>query len=1043
MTAIDPAGVPGVGSAAAGPVGPLHRDPGAAPERLGWWYLLVVAALGAVGIGAGDLYFLADRSRSLPWAVAFGVCERAFGATAANPVPPGFTDCLAGPARQRALVLLVAVVIVLAGAAVLLLAVPAVDLWRLRRHRGRFTVEAAARRFSALCATEHLTGRDRPRLLIAGPPVRQAFTVGLVGRRPVVVLPVGLAVAYRNPQRFDPVVRHELAHVRARDVTWVAAVRALVWLPLPAVAVGGLLEIGAFGPNAVVAGAFLRAGLLAGLVAVLAAALLRARERAADRYAAAGDPAGALTALLRSGVGVDRRVWALPRGLFARHPTAAERIRSLREPADRRAGELVQGVAVGAVTVVTMAAAHELAMNAHYPALGWLPRLVDVWVGAALIVGGLLPSLRRRAATARRSGTTVSWWRPVTGTGIGLFAATLGTALLPLPGGVDLFLDRGAAASLAFAVVTAVLGAGAVGLCVIVAAALARSGTRWWFAGYPSALGATVAALWPVPGLPPVWHDPDLVRSWLAYDLPATGWLLPALGLPALLALRGPTGRGPTGGRGGSPNGRRPAVTLARRVARSTRVRVVAVVVLVCTGGAIGQLRLAPPGSLDEAVADAQARWLLTALAGVVVLLATATRPDSGTATGPAAASATDPGPAAASVTATGPAAASATATATGSSTSTETASSTDTAPGSGPSGSGPTTWGMADRLGRALPAAVATTLGSALLQYLDAVLAGRAADGPAFRLTVGNPLVWLLYLTVLGVPLLLLPRPGRIDPRRWPVPARALLPVVALTTLTLTLLVLGPGVPGTRVPLPAAGTPSVPRPQPTVAASPVLPVLPTSPAGTAPGRPTAAAPAAGTSSAPGRRLTTAEARVVSQAARSALPASWVTRPVTPEGNDRIEPAGCLPLARSGYLDRLRPGERARGEARYATPPGQLGIASTTVAVDVTSYAEPVPGAVFAAAEAARTACRRFTAGGVRFTVGSRPAPVLGEQSWRVDYALAVGSGRSRITGTSALVLVRVGHNLVAVSVVAVVEPLDERLLADVVTTVVDALDRP
>ncbi|WFE92888.1 M48 family metalloprotease [Micromonospora sp. WMMD987] len=1016
MTATDPAGASGAGSVDAGPVGAFRRDPAAVPERLGWWYLLVVAALGAVGVGAGDLYFLADRSRSLPWAVAFAACERASGATAANPVPPGFTDCLAAPARQRALVLLVAVAVVLAGAAVLLVAVPAADLWRLRRHRGRFTVEAAARRFGALCAAEQLTGRDRPRLLIAGPPVRQAFTVGLVGRRPTVVLPVGLAVAYRDPHRFDPVVRHELAHVRARDVTWVAAVRALVWLPLPAVAVGGLLEIGAFGPNAVVAGAFLRAGLLAGLVAVLAAALLRARERAADRYAAAGGPAGALTALLRSGVGVgvgvDRRSPALWRRLFARHPTAAERIRSLREPADRRAGELVQGVAVGAVAVVTMAAVHELVMNGHYPALGWLPRLVDVWVGAVLIVGGLLPSLRRRAATARRSGATVGWWRPVAGTGVGLFVATLGTAWLPLPGGADLFLDRGATASLAFAVVTAVLGAGAVGLCVLVAAALARSGARWWFAGYASALGVTVAVLWPVPGLPPLWHDPDLVRSWLAYDLPATGWLLPALGLPALLALRSLTGRRPTGG---PPNGRRSAVTRVRRVARSTRVRVVAVAVLVCTGGAVGQLRLAPPGSLDEAVADAQARWLLTALAGGVVLLATATRPRSGTGAGTAAGSATDPGPAA-------------------------TASSPDTASGCGPAGSGPITWGMADRLGRALPAAVATTLGSALLQYLDAVLAGRSADGPAFRLTVGNPLVWLLYLTALGVPFLLLSRPGRVDRRRWPVPARSLPPVVALTTVTLTLLALGPGVPGTRVPLPAAGTPSVPRSQPTAAAPPALP---TSPGGTPPGRPTAVGPASGTSSVPGRRLTTAEARAVSRAARSALPGSWVTRPVTPEGDDPIEPADCRPLARSGYLDRLRSGERARGEARYATPPGRLGIASTTVAVDVTSYAEPVPGAVFAAAEAARTACRRFTAGGVRFTVGGRPVPALGEQSWRVDYALAVGGGRSRITGASVLVLVRVGHNLVAVSVVAVAEPLDERLLADVVTTVVDALDRP
>ncbi|MFI9638582.1 M48 family metalloprotease [Micromonospora sp. NPDC051925] len=972
---------------------PTCPEPDAAPDRLGWWYLLVVAALIAAGVGAGDLYFVADRSLIRHWVVAFNACERAFGSTATNLVPPGFTDCLTEPARQRALVLLVAVGIVFACAAVLLVAVPAIDLWRLRRQRRRFTVAGAADRFAALCAAEGLTGRDRPRLLIAGPPVRQAFTVGLVGRRPVVVLPVGLAVAYRDLLRFDPVVRHELAHVRARDVVWVAAVRTLIWLPVPAVAVGGLLEIGSFGANPTVTGAFLRAALLAGLVAVLSAALLRARERAADRHAARADRAEDLIALLRRGVDGNpqrRRVPAVLRGLLARHPTPRERIRSLREPADRRAGELVQGVAVGAVTVVTMAAAHELVMNGHYRALGWLPWLVDVWVGAVLLVGGLLPSLLRRAATARRCGAAVGWWRPVTGTGIGAFGATLGTAWLPLPGGANLFLGQGAAAGLAFAMVTAALGAGAVGFCVLVTSALVDTSAPragWWYAGHATALGVTVAVLWPVPGLPQLWHDPDLVRVWLAYALPDTGWLLPAFGLPVLLVLRAmaTARRGRFGWRG--------AAALARRTAGSTRARLVAVAVLVCGGGAVGQLRLAPPGTLDEAVRDAQARWLLTALAGGIVLLATV----SLAVTTPGAPPVTAPGSVA---------------------------------------GAGSASVSGAGRLDRALLAAVATTLGAALMQYLDAALAGRSVDASAFRLTVGNPLVWLLYLAALGMPILLLLRTDRAGPRRWALPQRAALPVVALTALTLTVLVLGPGVPGAEVPLPTAGVPSAsrsdaaaPAPTPSVVAS---------------GRPSAAAPtSSGTSSAGGRRLTVAEARAVARAVRSALPASWVSRRVTPAGNDRIEPAECVPLARDRYLDVLRPGERVRSEVKFGTPPGRLGMVSTTVEVGVTSYAEPVPGAVFAAAGAARSACRRFTGGGVRFTVGRRPPPALGEQSWRVDYALAVGSGRKQITGATAFVLVRVGHNLVTVSMVAITEPLDERLLTDAVATVVDALDRP
>ncbi|MEU8372383.1 M56 family metallopeptidase [Micromonospora sp. NPDC048894] len=987
-----PAGGPASASSAGGPgprqpVGAVGARSGPAPDRLGWWYLLVVAALGAVGVGAGDLYFLADRSLSLPWAVAFDACERAFGATTVDPVPPGFTDCLAEPTRQRALVLLVAVAVVLGCAAVLLVAVPAVDLWRLRRRR-RFTVGAAAQRFAVLCAAEGLTGRDRPRLLIAGPPVRQAFTVGVVGRRPIVVLPVGLALAHRDPRRFDPVVRHELAHVRARDVVWVAAVRALVWLPLPAVAVGGLLEVGVFGPNRTVAGAFLRAGLLATLVAVLSAALLRARERAADRQAARDDQAGALTALLRADGARARadgggRVRGGParaalRTVFARHPTPEQRIRSLRESSDRRGGEVTQGMAVGAVTVVSMAAVHELVANAHYPALGWLPRLVDVWVAAVLLVGGLFPSLLRRATTAHRSATAPGWWRPVAGTGLGLFGATLVVAVLPLPGSAGLFLAEGAVAGLVFAAVTGVLGAGAVALCVLVASALAdlarpRTGS-WRYAGHATALAVTVAVLWPVPGLPPLWSDPELVRIWLAYDLPDTGWLLLALGLPVLLGVRFlVTARRADRHHGGS---------LARRMVDSTRVRVVAVAVLVGAGGAVGQLRFAPPGTLDEAVGDAQARGLLTGLVGVVVLVITAAGSDPGPTSDPGPASPSDPG--------------------------------AGHSPAPGRRG------GVADRLGGALLAATAATLGSALVQYLDAVLAGRSADGSALRLTVGNPLVWLLYLAALVVPVLL----PRAVPRRMVLPTRLVLPAAVSIVLTVTVLVLGPGVPGVRVPVPTAGTSSASR---------AAPDAPTPSARVVPDPPPAA----------GRRLTAAEARVAVDAVRSALPTSWESRPVTAAGNDRIEPTECVPLARDSYLDRLRPGERARAAARYATPRGRLGIASTTVEVGVTSYVGPVGGGVFAAAETARAACRRFVSGGVRFTVGGRPAPALGEQSWRVDYALAVGSGRSRITGATAFVLVRVGHNLVAVSMVVTAQPLDERLLTAVVTTVVGALGPP
>ncbi|TDC46453.1 hypothetical protein E1258_29440 [Micromonospora sp. KC207] len=1007
---------------------PEGRD--APPYRLGWLYLLVVAALVAVGSRAGDLLFFANRSWSRPWAVALTECDLAFGASAANPTPPGLIDCMAGPARERALVMLGAVGAVLAGAALLLLLVPAVDQWRLRRHQGRFAVPGAVDRFDALCDDNGLIGRDRPRLLIAGPPVRQAFTTGVVGRRPLVVLPAKVAVAYRDPARFDPVVQHELAHVRARDVTWVAAVRGLVWLPVPAVAVGVLVEVASNrlmfplgdgppqvapgGTTVILGGSLLTVSLLAGLVALLSASLLRMREREADRHAARAGQSDALTALLSEAatrtVPAGNRVIAALRRPLARHPRPLDRVRSLRHPDRRRDGELGQGLAVGAVTVVAMGSASNLARELHYAAQGWLPTAVAAWVGAALLVGGLLPSLVRRAESARWAGVPAGWRRSIVGTATGLFVAAFGTARLPLPGADGLFLTPGMTDSLLLAAATATLGAGAVGLCVALATVLAGTGPSagpaqggWRLAGYLVALAATAVLLWPLPVLAAVLADPVTFRAWLVYALPKTAWPA-ALALPALIAVRS-LATGPVA---------------LRRAVRSIEARVVALAVLVGGTGAVLRTQLDPPATLDEALRTAQARWLLCALTGWVVLLVTATGP------GPRA-------------------------------------------------------------LARSLLAAGSATGLAGFLQYAHSAATGRAADALALRLAVGTPLVWLLFLAAFTSAVLLL-RPGRAaqpdrvrdrpdrptppdrlaPPDRLPdlphrpappgrplLPGRLALPATGLLTVLLAGVVLGPGVPGSYAPapLPAAGPSVPPAGSGNATAPPASPAPGVAP--TAPGGPAATTeptrtgpPASGASAEAGRLLSAAEARVVAQGVRSALPKSWVAKETEPDTETRIEPAACRPLARDAYLDVLKPGERAAAEAGYSTPPSRVGIASTTVNVTVASYADPVPGSVFAAADAARAACRRFTGsngGGspVRFTVHARPAPAVGEQSWRVDYALSVGSGANLITGSTAFVMVRVGHNLVTLSVTRVPQPLDERLVADALAAVVRALDRP
>ncbi|WP_127501779.1 M48 family metalloprotease [Actinoplanes solisilvae] len=145
----------------------------------------------------------------------------------------------------------------------------------LRWLYGRLDVPEAAARFAGLCR-EHGLERE-PRLWVAGPAVRYAFTTALPGGATTVVVPARLALG--PEERFDAVVTHELAHVLARDVTWVSALRGPVWLLPPAFVLAIVPLVGrvGFSPRVITAAAGVM--LLAVVIALLAAALLRLRER--------------------------------------------------------------------------------------------------------------------------------------------------------------------------------------------------------------------------------------------------------------------------------------------------------------------------------------------------------------------------------------------------------------------------------------------------------------------------------------------------------------------------------------------------------------------------------------------------------------------------------------------------------------------------------------------------------------------------------------------------------------------------------------------
>ncbi|MEU4639384.1 M48 family metalloprotease [Micromonospora sp. NPDC023814] len=921
-------------------------DPGAGsrvpPDRLGWLYALVLASLVSVGTSAGGLYFVADRSLSRPWAAAVDVCTRAHPGRAAEQTTVR-DRCMAGQFRRRGVVMFAGAGIALGGAAVLVLVLPLADRRRLRR---RLTVPGAQERFADLCDRNRLAARHRPRLVVAAPPVRQAYTTGGVLGRPTVVLPAAVAVAHAEPARFDPVVEHELAHVLARDVAWASAVRGLVWLPVPAVLAAGLLEVAFFGLNATYLTALGRAAVIAVSTALLAAGLLRRREREADRYAAEAGHAAHLAALLRAGAGRPTR----RRRLLARHPDPVARAATLGRPAEPP-GSWTHGLAVGAVAMLAMSSADALVRDLFLTVQATVGPPVAVCVGSVLLTVGLLPALVRRAAAGAGG-----WWRPVLGAGTGFAVAAFIAIALPVPGssGVSAWTDLPAA--MLTAALAGSLAAAVAGLCVLLArlvVALRPGSVGWRSATYLVAAAAGVAVLWPLPAVASVLADGEVVRGWLVFALPRTGWPLLALLVPVLVGLLL---------RGAGEGHRRPERRWDRPV-----VAAVLIAVLIGAGSAVWWTQLSPPGTLAEANRLAQQRWLLCALTGWAVLLVLAVRRRTG--------------------------------------------------------------------VGRALTAGWVAGVAAALLQYLHALVTGRADGLGTAEAHLLAPLVWLGYLVAFTLPFLVsrppvpAPVPSSSGNTRSPVPA------VALLAALLAAMVLGPGIPGAYAPLPLADPTRAAAPS----AAPVVPPAPDVTAGSArpiPGRPE-----------PGRLLTRAEARRAAGAVRAVLPRGWRVRPDRGDsgGGSRIEPSACRPLAEDSYLDRLGEVERVRERARYATVPGPAATASTELVIEIRSHAAPVPASVLAEAELARRACPGFTARGrdgsaVRFAVGTRPPPVLGEHSWRVDYRLTAGSGQTRITGRSAFVIVQAGHNLVTVYASAISEPLNERLLGAAVEAAVAGL---
>ena len=158
------------------------------------------------------------------------------------------------------------------------LAVPRVLERRRQLRAGGGAVAIATPRLREL-ATD-LGMRRMPRVAVGPSTVRDAFTYGRPGRYSV-VLPTGVAIRPGDASTFDPLVRHEPAHIRRRDVELAWGARSF-WLALLPILVAPVVWATATSDLSLLPVYVWRAAVLVAVTGLAAPAILRGREFEAD-----------------------------------------------------------------------------------------------------------------------------------------------------------------------------------------------------------------------------------------------------------------------------------------------------------------------------------------------------------------------------------------------------------------------------------------------------------------------------------------------------------------------------------------------------------------------------------------------------------------------------------------------------------------------------------------------------------------------------------------------------------------------------------------
>src|SRR5687767_12631643 len=247
-------------------------------------FLVFLATLIAAGAFIGN--WLHTEVRGDEWLAELAAC-------ASGTSPGGTLDavleqtaaqgrCSASAERERALFSVAGAGFAAAGGVLLLFLVP--GLVERRRRLRELTPALAQAAGRAREIAQEVGVRRAPTLMIGPTTLRDAFTYG-TPRHYRVALPPAAVVRWRDPRLFDPVMRHELAHLRHHDVPLAWLARSVWWVLAPLLllpVVVGLAE----GDLSLLPGYLWRAVVLAALVQVVSSSLLRSREHDADLRAA-------------------------------------------------------------------------------------------------------------------------------------------------------------------------------------------------------------------------------------------------------------------------------------------------------------------------------------------------------------------------------------------------------------------------------------------------------------------------------------------------------------------------------------------------------------------------------------------------------------------------------------------------------------------------------------------------------------------------------------------------------------------------------------